>query len=86
MNNDSYQKRIADAINRWDPIGLLSSHAPDDEYLSEIMAIYRKVEVDPAITANSLARVINDVFVDFFGDTYEEDMQLCLKVAEDILS
>ncbi len=76
-----FVKRIIDA---WDPIDLLS-HAPDDEYHSEIEEIrYLLRMTDDSV---ELAEGIFDVFVESFGeDTFIKSKEECKWIAQTLLS
>ena len=76
-----FVKRI---IDEWDPIDLLS-HAPDDEYHSEIEEIrYLLHMTDDSV---ELAEGIFNVFVDSFGkDTFNKSKEECKQIARTLLS
>ena len=76
-----FVKRI---IDEWDPIDLLS-HAPDDEYHSEIEEIgYLLHMTDDSV---ELAEGIFNVFVESFGnDTFNKSKEECEHIAQILLS
>ena len=70
-------------IDEWDPIDLLS-HAPDDEYHSEIDAIVQLSKSTADI--NELAFGIYNVFVKAFGgDVFQKTQSECAGIAWKIL-
>ena len=71
-------------IDEWDPIDLLS-HAPDDEYHSEIEEIeYLLRMIDDSVL---LAEGIFNVFVKSFGkDTFNKSKEECQHIAQILLS
>ncbi|MBE5962478.1 MAG: DUF1871 family protein [Lachnospiraceae bacterium] len=76
---------ITGIINEWDPIGFFPM-APQDEYINEVEKIYRFLSQNISGNVEQLARVINEIFLETFGDDiYEEDMQSCKGVAEKLL-
>ena len=79
MNNDLYM-RIKTAVDKADPANLLST-APEDEYSSEINAIYQKAKTcrDKGILAEEIGRI----FSSSFGWRFPEE--ICRKIAQDIL-
>ena len=70
-------------IDEWDPIDLLS-HAPSDEYHSEISAIERLLESTSDITV--LATGIYNVFFNSFDDVFKKTQSECVLVAKKLLS
>lgn len=72
-------------IDNWDPIELLASHAPDDEYHSEIDEIQQLL-----LTTNNsdeLAQGIFNVFVNSFGeDIFKKTKEDCKEIAKTLLS
>ena len=73
---------IKEIINKWDPIDLLS-HAPDDEYHSEISGISEllKGSTDLELIADGIYSVFNKSFRGEFSKTRNE----CRKIAQLIL-
>lgn len=73
-------------IDRWDPIQLLSTGCPDDEYDGETrtVTIYITKHLDH-LDASSLVKVINQVFGDSFRDEFQADEQ-SMEVASHIMS
>ena len=76
----SFVKRV---IDEWDPIDLLS-HAPDDEYHSEIEEIQHLLSITDDST--ELAEGIFNVFVKSFGkDTFNKNKEECTLIAKKLL-
>lgn len=73
---------VKEIINKWDPIDLLS-HAPDDEYHSEISEISEllKKSTDLELIADGIYSVFNKSFRGEFSKTKDE----CRKIAKLIL-
>ena len=70
-------------IDEWDPIALLS-HAPDDEYHSEICVIEQLLK--STTDTNTLALGIYDVFTRAFGDdVFTKTQSECVVIAQKIL-
>lgn len=70
-------------IDKWDPIELLS-HAPNDEYHSEIKEIEYLLSLtnDPIELSNS----IYEIFVESFGkDVFRKTKSECTQIAQMIL-
>lgn len=75
---------IMKIINEWDPIGFFPM-APKDEYINEITKIYNLMISDRGIQSEQLAKAINEIFIDTFGnDVYEENIVDCRKVANEL--
>lgn len=55
-------------IDTWDPIDLLCCHAPPDEYDIEIRQIVLQSSYIDNISAENLARIIHNVFLESFGE------------------
>ena len=72
-------------VNEWDPIGLIASHAPIDEYSFEIEEIKKYLYNNHNITVEKLAEEIDKIFKHYFDDIYTSDINQCFKVAEKIL-
>ena len=74
---------IKPIIDEWDPVNLLS-HAPQDEYHSEIADIQQLLShtSDPLI----LAEEIYNIFLNSFGSTaFQKTKYDCIKIAEQLL-
>jgi Domain of unknown function (DUF1871) len=82
-HDGSKYRLVKRVIDKWDPVDLLS-HAPDDEYDPEIREITRMM--NPSQTPEELAKIIENVFVDYFGDSYGCPFEECLAVAQKLLS
>lgn len=76
--------KIMEIINEWDPIGLFPL-APEDEYYFEINDIENVISENPKISEEELAQNIDEIFLRWFNDIYESDLESCRKVAEKIL-
>lgn len=75
-----YISKIKEIIIAWDPIGLIYSGAPNNEYDYEISQIANSI--NDKITIDALAKTIYKVFSDSFGkDTFNNDFDECLKIA-----
>lgn len=71
-------------INDWDPLNLLS-HAPDDEYNTEIKEIEKLLETTKNCT--DLAEGIYSIFIRFFGEnSFKKSKPECILIAQRILS
>ena len=76
-----FVKRI---IDEWDPIDLLS-HAPDDEYHSEIEAVQKLTRVTK--DSDELAEGIFEVFLESFGrEVFNKSKDECKRIAQSLLS
>ena len=74
---------VKSVIDAWDPIGLFS-HAPDDEYHSEIEEIERLLSV--MNESNELASGIYKIFVESFGaDIFVKSYEECKQIAHMLL-
>lgn len=72
---------IKTIIDAWDPINLLS-HAPRDEYHSEIEAIERFFKC--GVDEHSFAKYISQVFSTAFGNTFSKTEAECQTIASKI--
>ncbi|MGL6221017.1 MAG: DUF1871 family protein [Lacrimispora sphenoides] len=78
---------IKSIIDEWDPIELLITHAPPDEYDYETNEIFETIQKNHNISANDLTNIIFRVFTNKFGsDTFTKDAEECQEIAEKILS
>ena len=78
-------KKIKNIINEWDPIGLISIHAPDDEYLKEIQNIYNYIYENNNIKIDELSLKIYSIFCESFGnEVFTADVKKCNKIAKKI--
>lgn len=72
--------KIKEIINAWDPIGLIYSGTPNDEYDYEINQIAKSINNE--ITIENLAENIYKVFHNSFGsDIFNKDFNECFEVA-----
>lgn len=77
---------IKEAIDDWDPIELLTTHAPADEYDNESKIIFDKLNALPSVCVEDLAKVILDVFTKSFGnDMFRSEIDQCKWIASKIL-
>lgn len=78
-------EKVTKIINDWDPIGFFPM-APKDEYINEIKKICEYIHDNPNPCIQTLAEVIDRIFVETFGtDVYNEDIEKCMLIAEKIL-
>lgn len=76
---------IMNLINEWDPIGFFPM-APKDEYINEIREIENFLQNNTSLYIEILAKKINDIFKESFGDdVYIEKIDTCKLVAQKIL-
>lgn len=68
-------------IDDWDPLDLLAI-APKDEYDPEISAIAN--ELSEAMSVDQIAILIQSVFIKYFGQTFDRNLEECRQVAEKI--
>ena len=81
MKNMDFVKRV---IDEWDPIGLLS-HAPEDEYHTEIEEIQHLLSITD--DCSELAEGIFSVFIDSFGkEVFDKSEEECKRIARALLS
>jgi hypothetical protein len=73
---------VKEIIDRWDPIGLLT-HAPDDEYHSEISEITELL--NEATEVRVVADGIYSVFLRAFGEVFSKTREECSDIARLIL-
>lgn len=69
-------------INQWDPVELLS-HAPDDEYHSEIERIWKLLKESKDL--NVLAEGIFNIFKDSFSNVFTKTIEDCTEIASKLL-
>ena len=78
-------KEIMNVVNDWDPIEFFPL-APEDEYINEIRKIEEFLKDNSSLNAETLAKRINEIFKNSFGDdVYFEDMDACVVIAHKIL-
>ena len=66
-------------INEWDPEGLLSCGAPDDEYEPEIEEIVFRIKNEN--TLNEINIIVSDVFTSWFSDPIKYTIENCRETA-----
>lgn len=77
---------IKEAIDEWDPVALLITHAPADEYDSESTRVFNKLSDLPTANIEDLSRAIFEVFVESFGrDVFTLGLGECRRIARKIL-
>lgn len=78
---------IKRTIDEWDPVELLNTHAPADEYDSESNSIFVRAAEMASASIEVLANIIFEVFVDNFGDdVFILGIDECMKIAKKILT
>lgn len=78
---------IKRTIDEWDPVELLITHAPADEYDSESNSIFVRAAEMTSASIEVLANIIFEVFVDNFGDdVFILGIDECMKIAKKILT
>jgi len=70
-------------VDEWDPIDLLS-HAPNDEYHSEISEIEKLL--NSTNDSEKLATGIYAVFVTAFDDVFKKNQAECMLIAQKLLA
>jgi hypothetical protein len=81
------RKHIKCVIDDWDPIELLSSYAPPDEYDSESEKIYIFIKKSDAVDRICLGGIIFEVFMQSFGDdVFLKSLDECIDIAEKIIN
>lgn len=70
---------IKEVIVKWDPIGLME-FAPSDEYDDECQMIFDRF----AQKQELLGKIIYDIFINSFGEAFQDDLATCQKVAIEI--
>jgi len=75
---------VKEIIDLWDPIDLLS-HAPGDEYHSEVTKVENLLRITKDCEA--IADGIFTIFLNAFGeDVFKKTKQDCIEIANKILS
>ena len=75
---------VKEVIDNWDPINLLS-HAPKDEYHSEITEIEKLLQ--STVDCVELAAGIYNVFLRSFGNViFQKTHTECMEIAQKLLS
>ncbi len=78
---------IKEIVDEWDPVGLLITHAPKDEYDGESKKVFNKLRDLTTVSVEELSRIIYDVFVKSFGDdVFISDLSACKEIAGKILA
>lgn len=78
---------IKRTIDEWDPVELLNTHAPADEYDSESNSIFVRAAEMASASIEVLANIIFEVFVENFGDdVFILGFDECIKIAKKILT
>ena len=72
MRNDNIIFDIVkEVIDEYDPYGLLSAHAPNDEYDLESRKISKKLNKNN--TTDEIATIISEVFTDMFNKNFPKE-------------
>lgn len=75
---------ILKIVNNWDPVNLLCSGCPNDEYFFEVKQISELVS--KGITEENLAAEINNIFLKAFGkDDFLVNESQCYDIAVEII-
>ncbi len=77
------KKEVAKVINEWDPIDLIS-FSPPDEYDIEISLLVEHIQ--NGYGSYELAKEIQRIFLDRFGNQFTLGFDECLEVAKKILN
>lgn len=75
-------EKVKSVIDEWDPVGLLSSHCPPDEY-DDISAELAKI-MTRNINVETLGNEIYNIFVRDFGDTFDKSAEECRSIAREL--
>ena len=84
MNNLFDFSTLKKMIDSWDPLQLLKSGAPQDEYDSEIQSIAAGLR--NCVKAKDVQELIYNTFKDSFGEESAGDISLYSKIAEEIFT
>lgn len=57
---------VKKAVDRFDPIGLLSLGCPDDEYAPEIERIVQQLNTAKALSLDRVQTILHETFVEYF--------------------
>ena len=77
--------RIKKTIDDWDPIELLITHAPPDEYDSESREIFNMLQNADTMDTQTLSQAIHDVFSRRFGsNVFIKGLEECSTIAQKI--
>lgn len=82
MLNELNYTKVKSIVNQIDPIGLISSGAPEDEYNNQINEIVGLLQENVEI--NFLAEEIYKIFVQSFDEETAGDKKIYLKIAEEM--
>ncbi len=74
-------KGVRDIVNKYDPVNLIFSGAPEDEYDSEVIRIIKLLSSDEG----RLMEEIYEVFVNSFGRETAGDPRIYGLIAKEIL-
>jgi hypothetical protein len=76
-------KRI---IDDWDPVDLLITHAPSDEYDGESKEIFAVIGNNSNIEIGKLSCLIHSIFTNAFGnDVFKQTKEDCEVIAKRLL-
>lgn len=57
---------VKKAVDRFDPIGLLSMGCPDDEYAPEIERIVQRLSAVKTLSLDRVQTILHETFVEYF--------------------
>lgn len=84
-NISSYEmtyEKVKSVINKFDPIGLISGGAPEDEYDSQIKKIVSLIQKNAE--TDNLTEEIYNIFTQSFGKQSVGGKDLYLRIVEDL--
>lgn len=74
-------------IDKWDPVDLLITHAPSDEYDRESQKVFGRIVSIQDISIDEFAMELFTIFTEAFGpDVFTKKINECRVIAERILS
>ena len=74
-------------IDEWDPIDLLSTGSPRDEYDAESQEIFAMIQQQNNESLLTLSRIIYDVFLLSFGkEVFQKSVEDCKPIAKLMIS
>ena len=81
----SYEK-VKLVIDQWDPIELLATHAPSDEYDTESKDIFEAIGENEELSVCELSKLIFNVFIKSFDeDVFVKTLGECREISKRIL-
>ncbi|MEM1485862.1 hypothetical protein V6615_13470 [Oscillospiraceae bacterium PP1C4] len=77
---------IKKIIDDWDPVELLITHAPPDEYDGETKEIFASLHISDSINVHIVSKIIFDTFSKRFGsDVFTKNLKECEIIAKKII-